>query len=172
MRYSTNEKEIIADKLLAGIPPHRIVEDMTASTSENLEQNDMIKKIDLLNEKDIWNIAQSFDICVKHPHREHSSDDIAAVDKWTTTNKESVLFYKRQGEVDRSEYKLCDEDFVLVMMNMEQKKKFEQYSSKAILVDGTHGVSKVRMELVRKRTSYFIQFLYWMDTSRVIRRAS
>lgn len=148
MRYSTYEKEIIADKLLAGLPPHRIIEDMTTPNSENLDLNDTIKKIDLLNEKDVWNIAKSCNLNIKHPHRGYSSDDVTAMDNWVD-NSESALFYKRQGDVDLSEFNLLDEDFVLVVMTEEQKKKLEQYSSKAILLDSTRGFCKKKNFLIQ-----------------------
>ena len=80
-------------------------------------------------------------------------DDSTSVDLWVEymnlkygTNS-PVLFYKKLGNSDEKYNHLRSDDFMLVIATEFQLEMLQQFGSKKICVDGTHGLNSYRYQL-------------------------
>ena len=67
---------------------------------------------------------------------------------WIEEQKDSVLFYKKQGESAlNSDTKLEKEDFCLIIMNSSQEFMLKNFGQNVIAIDNTHGLNPYDFEL-------------------------
>lgn len=110
--------------------------------------NSELKRIHLMNKKNILNIEKDFNI--KSADVEDSFD-ITSIDAWVNEFKRSedtaLLVYKPQGEVCVEYSQLKEDDFVLIYMSEAQKSFLVTHDHDTICIDRTSSVNKCSIKL-------------------------
>ncbi|XP_072377992.1 uncharacterized protein [Diabrotica undecimpunctata] len=140
LQITKEDKDIIASKLILGVPAKAIL----TSTRDMIYKD--LKRVDLLTNKDINNIKMSYKVSVKDGYFHH--DDATSVDIWVAECKKNennpVIFYKPQGQE-------CigfeNDDFCLIIMNDVQRKTLLDFGNTLVTIDGTHGLNSYDFEL-------------------------
>ncbi|KAJ8911228.1 hypothetical protein NQ315_014940 [Exocentrus adspersus] len=140
LKLTELERRNLAIKLAAKKPFDCILDEIR----DTVEGTDL-KRLHLLNKKDLYNIEKSFNLSstvVRH------SNDAVSVESWINEVKEEcVLFYKPQDTTTLKHPELKSEDFVLVLMNAAQVEMLQTFGSDCICVDGTHGLNSYNFEM-------------------------
>ncbi|GFQ77345.1 MULE domain-containing protein [Trichonephila clavata] len=101
----------------------------------------------LIEKKDIHNIKRDFNI---NGYIKRHEVDAVSVKLWTQEMKNNgencIAFFKEQGQ-SRNDYRLKDEDFVLIIMTDFQKEMITKYGKDKICIDGTHGLNSYDFNL-------------------------
>ncbi|XP_050314956.1 uncharacterized protein LOC126749312 isoform X2 [Anthonomus grandis grandis] len=140
---SINDKNKIAQQLIQGIPYTQILNNIRESVDETFE------RIHLTTKNDIHNIAQAYnlhDTSIKDPN---DAISIAMwVDEMQKSEKNPVILYKKQGELD-SGLSLKKEDFLLGIMTRCQGQMLQKFGSGGIIcMDATHGTNPYDFNLI------------------------
>lgn len=131
-RFSENIKNEVAQKLVAQVPIDQILKEVrTSKSKEYLEKGQMMTR------KDILNIARSNN--VRNLNRK-SVKNAVEIETFTEKHSESILLYKKQGEILDNCSELRPEDFVLIYMNKKQKEYFQRFGNNILATDETHGL--------------------------------
>lgn len=132
--FSKSIKNAVAEKLAAQIPIDKILKDVRSNKSkEFLEKNQMMTR------KDILNIARSKKL--QNLNR-RSVKNAVQVESFAMQHSESVLLYKREGEILYNCSELKKEDFVLIYMNKKQKENLQKFGNNVLAMDETQGLDE------------------------------
>ncbi|XP_025194303.1 uncharacterized protein LOC112593925 isoform X2 [Melanaphis sacchari] len=110
---------------------------------------DSIKRIHLLEKKDIHNIKRDFNI--SYSTKKHQNDAIS-VDLWVKEmmkkgDESPVLYYKQQGINDNCVPCFTKNDFCLVIMTQFQSELLLKFGKDKVCLDGTHGLNGYNFQL-------------------------
>lgn len=135
---------IILGKLSLGVPVNRILDDIRSS---NIKRD--VKKIHLLEKKDIYNIKRDYNITYSTKKHEN---DVISVNIWVKEmmakgNESPVLYYKQQGDNDTNIPCLNKNDFCLIIMTQLQSELFLKFGKYKVCIDGTHGLNRYHFQL-------------------------
>ncbi|XP_065217704.1 uncharacterized protein LOC135843672 [Planococcus citri] len=142
LRLSVEDNNIIAGKLIAGVPPRRILREIREEAPPKLS------RIHFAEMSDINNIKKRYRIKSSGPLRLEENDRINLEtwirDKTSQETDNPVLFYKDQNSdlqgFDRS-------DFILVLMTDFQKDMLMKFGDNTICIDGTHSLNEYDFQL-------------------------
>lgn len=137
-----DEREMLAKKIAAKIPYEEILDDVWSTFKPDLKE-----RIHLLTRKDLDNIEQAYQLTDDGVYH---ANDAVSVHSWVEDVKKkenSILYYKPQGLEDRKN-NIPAQDFALVVMTDAQREMLQKYGSKAIAMDGTHGMGYDGFQLV------------------------
>ncbi|VEN59296.1 unnamed protein product [Callosobruchus maculatus] len=143
LRLNKEEREYLARKIAANIPFDDILEEISSSISDA-----KLKRLHILNKKDLYNIAASFNLC---PNTVRCSNDIMSMDSWISDmqiNTTSILFYKPEGIVVEEWNQLKEDDFILIVMTESQSQILQSHGTDYICIDRTHGTIGYNYQLV------------------------
>uniref|UniRef100_A0A6P7GTP5 Uncharacterized protein LOC114340624 isoform X3 n=1 Tax=Diabrotica virgifera virgifera TaxID=50390 RepID=A0A6P7GTP5_DIAVI len=136
IHLSKAEEKTIEEKLMAGVPPSRILQD-----SRKLEKP-QLDRLALLTSQDLANLSKKYNV-----HKKRDQNDMVAttlkVQEWNANNKNYAFLFKKEGEEHDV---LRKEDFAIGFMNKIMEDKLRKFP-KIICMDGTHGTNKRRMDL-------------------------
>lgn len=139
VRFDKEIRYDIASKLVAGIPPDRIVKTYRRRDEDS---STVIKsKEHLLTKKDVQNVGTVHNVSkISIRNERRCPDDVQGVESYVTDEKNvnSVLFYKRQGE---EHPKFKTEDLIFIIMKQEQEQKLKTFGKYVICLDGSHGTN-------------------------------
>lgn len=127
------------------VPVNRILQDVRSS---NVEM-DSIKRIHLLEKKDIYNIKRDFNI--SYSTKKHQNDEIS-VDLWVKEmmkkgDESPILYYKQQGVNDNCAPYFTINDFCLVIMTQFQSELLLKFGKDKVCLDGMHGLNGYNFRL-------------------------
>jgi hypothetical protein len=127
----------IASKLVSGVSGENIINNIRESIGSE------IKRIYLLNRKDINNIKQAFKI----DNAQKDNDDATSVAAWVEEMKNDqsnpVILYKPQGERQPAHCdNLSDDDFLIALQTPLQQQMLQTFSQdQTVCIDSTYGVT-------------------------------
>lgn len=135
-----SERAKLAAKIAAQVPLDSILDEIRDSANGELQ------RLHLLTKKDLYNIKQCFKL--NSTSVQHKNEAVSVKD-WVNElrNYGCVLFYKPKDAVCSKYPSLKEEDFVLIIMNEEQKEMLQRYGSDCICLDGTHELNAYGFEL-------------------------
>jgi hypothetical protein len=143
VHLTKEERNRVATQLASKIPHDEILKGVRSSLSNNC-----LKRIHLMNKKDLINIEKSFNLnneSIKHPF------DPVSVEAWVQELKMSketaILVYKPQGITSDEFPLLREDDFFLMFMTQAQMEIFKKYGCDVICIDGTHGLNNYNFQL-------------------------
>lgn len=137
------ERQDVATQLANKIPLDTVL-GKVRSTIKKQE----LERVHLLTKKDLYNIEGEFNLneTVRH------SNDAVSVDAWVEeerkSDRNSVLMYKPQGEIDTEYNTFKTDDFALGIMTNAQEEILKKFGNDCICMDGTHGLNKYNFEVV------------------------
>lgn len=132
---SKQGRQEIASKIQQGVPADKILDDIRQSMPNNLHRHHILDK------KDINNIQQAYGLkdIQRHPNDQQSV--LAWIEEWKSSpDTNPILFHKMQGE-GSADQPLQEEDFMIVVQSPVQKRMLQQFGSKGVCVDSTHGTT-------------------------------
>jgi len=145
LTLASSERQQIAGKLLQGVPPSRILQDIRASLTSDVE------RVHLTSRQDISNVKNLFGITVSGTSEvvQTRMSDATSVHAWVQScqalgSTNPVLLHKQQGEEFAGLHK---DDFALLIMTPVQKLMLEKFGNDRICVDSTHGMTGHDFEL-------------------------
>jgi len=145
LTLASSERQQIAGKLLQGVPPSRILQDIRTSLTSDVE------RVHLTSRQDISNVKNLFGITVSGTSEvvQTRMSDATSVHAWVQScqalgSTNPVLLYKQQGEEFAGLHK---DDFALLIMTPVQKLMLEKFGNDRICVDSTHGMTGHDFEL-------------------------
>lgn len=128
------ERESIAEKIAAGMS----FEQITNAMCVDGETDD---KLRLLSNHDLHNIAASYNLKVVR-RRENSSANAGPtatdVDEFASRYADSILYYKKEGEIDDTFHCLRKNDVVVIMMTETQRSALHKFGHNVIAIDETY----------------------------------
>jgi hypothetical protein len=136
LNISESDKANIAQKLALKIPFEEILNEIRDSVVNN-----KLDRIHLITRKDLWNIADSYNL---NNEAILNKNDYLSVEAWVTnmqTSSNLIRFYKPQGVLLEDFPELKKEDFFLVIMNEAQKEILQKFGNECVCIDGTHGLN-------------------------------
>ncbi|XP_050517017.1 uncharacterized protein LOC126891787 [Diabrotica virgifera virgifera] len=136
MHLSKAEEKTVVEKLMAGVPPTRILKD-----SRKLEVP-QLDRLAVITSQDLRNLTKKYNI-----HKKRDQNDMIAaalkVQEWNANNKNYAFLFKKEGEDHDI---LRKEDFAVGFMNAVMEEKLLEFPN-IICVDGTHGTNKKGLDL-------------------------
>lgn len=140
------ERQIIAEKIALNIPFPDILESMRNTVSES-----DFKRIHMLSKKDLYNIKSSFHLTspiakTLKPPSENVTFEIWIEDM--KKNGDCIMFHKPQGHFMEEHPNLKSEDFVLMIMNQNQREKLKKFGHDTICLDRSFDINSHHFELV------------------------
>ncbi|XP_050503107.1 uncharacterized protein LOC126882291 isoform X2 [Diabrotica virgifera virgifera] len=136
IHLSKAEEKTIEEKLMAGVPPSRILQDSRKFEKPQLD------RLALLTSQDLANLSKKYNV-----HKKRDQNDMVAttlkVQEWNANNKNYAFLFKKEGEEHDV---LRKEDFAIGFMNKIMEDKLRKFP-KIICMDGTHGTNKRQMDL-------------------------
>nr|CAI5819476.1 unnamed protein product [Callosobruchus analis] len=143
LTLNKEEREYLARKIAANIPFDDILDEISSSITDS-----NLKRLHILNKKDLYNIATSFNLC---PNTVRCSNDIISMDSWILdmqTNTAAILFYKPEGLIVEDWNQLKEDDFVLIVMAESQSQMLQSHGKEYICLDRIHGTIGYNYQLV------------------------
>jgi hypothetical protein len=153
LNISESDKANIAQKLALKIPFEEILNEIRDSVVNN-----KLDRIHLITRKDLWNIADSYNL---NNEAILNKNDYISVEAWVThmqTSSNLIRFYKPQGVLLEDFSELKTEDFFLVIMNEAQKEILQKFGNDCVCIDGTHGLNAYDFQL------YTTVFFFWFSS--------
>ncbi|XP_050514458.1 uncharacterized protein LOC126889824 [Diabrotica virgifera virgifera] len=136
MHLSKAEEKMVVEKLIAGVPPSRILKD-----SRKLE-TPQLDRLAVITTQDLTNLSTKYNI-----HKKRDQNDMVAaalkVQEWNANNKNYAFLFKKEGEEHDV---LRKEDFAVGFMNAVMEEKLRQFPN-IICIDGTHGTNQKGLDL-------------------------
>jgi len=131
-------------KLAIGVPVNRILDDI-----RGLEVGTELKRIHLIEKKDLYNIKRDYNI--SYNTKSHENDAVS-VRLWVEAMKKKgegnpVLYFKEQGEDDEDVPHFTKNDFCLIIMTQFQSEMFLKFGNDKVCIDGTHGLNSYNFQL-------------------------
>ena len=119
-----------------GVKPEKILDDIRDTVGEKFSREHM------LEEQDIRNIAIQFGISQVRRHDDDQTSVLSWIHEWEgKADLNPVLYYKLQGEKDEAEYRVGEEDFIIVLQTKAQQVMMKQFAEKGVCCDTTHGTT-------------------------------
>jgi len=136
---------MLLGKLSLGVPVNKVLEDIRSSNVES----DSIKRIHLIEKKDIHNIKRDYNISYATKRHEN---DLISVNLWvkemTAKGDESpIIYFKQQGNSDNNVQSFTKDDFCLIIMTQFQSELLLKFGNDKICIDGTHGLNGYNFQL-------------------------
>lgn len=131
-----SHRQEIASKIALGVPFQRIQEDIS-ELSANANKSEC-QKLFLINNQDLRNISAAHYL----KSTETVENDVENVETFVLENKDCVLYYKKQGQIDTQYKNLTQDDILIVIMSPLQKESILKFGTNNVVgMDGTHGLN-------------------------------
>nr|CAH7743248.1 unnamed protein product [Callosobruchus chinensis] len=143
LRLNKEEREYLAGKIAANVPFDDILNEISGSITDS-----NLKRLHILNKKDLYNIAASFNLC---PNTVRCSNDVISMDSWILrmqTSTDAILFHKPEDILLEGFDQLKEDDFVLIVMVESQCQMLQSDSKDYICIDRTYGTIGYNYQLV------------------------
>lgn len=132
---SREERLRVAEKIAAGVPFERILDDITSPDVGG-------DRLKLINRQDLVNISLAHKL-KKQPFRGNLFEQPAVdVEAFVREYADSILLYKKPDEVvDPRHPSLAADDFVLIIMTELQREMLRSYGNNVVAVDGARAAT-------------------------------